>query len=175
MAETGHSKFPNSSIEKLEQKLFDSAHSGNPVELRPEQAEIIAEVMHARYFSGPLPPPGLLREYESLVPGFTKTLLSELEKQGAHLRSLESTSLENDNHRANIGQILSFTIAALSLAAALWLGLVGANAWLAAATVAVGIGGPTAATLFADGISLRKPTDLMTAPEKLNNENGSKI
>jgi hypothetical protein len=101
--------------------------------------------------------------------------LSELEKQGSHSRSLEIASLENDNHRANIGQILSFTIAALSLAAALWLGLVGANAWLAAATVAVGIGGPTAATLFADGISLRKPTDPMTAPEKLNNENGSKI
>lgn len=46
--------------------------------------------MHAEKFSGPIPPPQMLEQYNKLVPGFAERFMVMAEKQSAHRQSLES-------------------------------------------------------------------------------------
>jgi len=41
-------------------------------------------------WSGPLPPPEVLREFGDAVPGADELILEEFREQGAHRRSIES-------------------------------------------------------------------------------------
>lgn len=44
-------------------------------------------VVQATAFSGPLPPPQVLAQYESILPGSANRILSMAEKQSEHRRS----------------------------------------------------------------------------------------
>lgn len=50
----------------------------------------VTEIRHVG-FSGPLPPPEILAEYEKVIPGFAERLLSMTEENAKHRRATEST------------------------------------------------------------------------------------
>ena len=54
-----------------------------------------------------LPPPEELERYEQIHPGITKIILDTYIGQVNHRIKLESSVIENDNKRANRGQIVS--------------------------------------------------------------------
>lgn len=67
-------------------------------------------------YSGPIPPPNFLAEYEKLYPGIAKKFLEEPHKEAEHRRSLENKIAEAQIKLANRGQWMAFwSTAVLSL------------------------------------------------------------
>jgi uncharacterized membrane protein len=79
----------------------------------------MVQMVEARSFSGPLPPPDLLREYEAIVPGAAGRIFDMAQRQQEHRITLESTAIPAREKRANRGQWLAFiiTVGGLGVAA----------------------------------------------------------
>ena len=69
----------------------------------------ITEV-HARW-SAPLPPPEAMREYESLLPGATRRLFDQYEKQSDHRIQMESDMAPAVRRTLLRGQWMSYSLA----------------------------------------------------------------
>lgn len=61
------------------------------------------QVVAAQSFSGPLPPPEILREYEDIREGFADRIITMAEKQTEHRIDIESYTVRADARRANGG------------------------------------------------------------------------
>jgi uncharacterized membrane protein len=69
-------------------------------------------------FSGPVPPPEFLRDYEILVPGSAKRFLEAPHLEAEHRRALELAYLEEKIKLSRKGQWMAFSLAVLSIVAA---------------------------------------------------------
>lgn len=76
-------------------------------------------------FSGPLPPPEILRKFDEVVPGAAERIIKMAEEQSAHRRDLEKKVIESDVNRSKWGQILGFAIAITGLAASALIAIYG--------------------------------------------------
>lgn len=56
----------------------------------PTRSNSISTVTQSVSFSGPLPPPGLLAQYNEVIPNGAERLMVMAEKQSAHRESLEA-------------------------------------------------------------------------------------
>ena len=56
----------------------------------PSGSNSISTVTQSVSFSGPLPPPGLLAQYNDVIPNVAERLMVMAEKQSAHRESLEA-------------------------------------------------------------------------------------
>jgi uncharacterized membrane protein len=61
-------------------------------------------------FSGPIPPPEILKQYNEIVPGSAERLIKSAEIQAAHRQQLENKSIGSDINRSREGQILGFIL-----------------------------------------------------------------
>lgn len=66
-------------------------------------------------FSGPLPPPEILKEYNEIVPGSAQTFVDVFTEQARHRMNLEQTHLRSDRRRSWGGLIAGFIIAMTAL------------------------------------------------------------
>jgi uncharacterized membrane protein len=66
-------------------------------------------------FSGPLPPPEVLKKYNDIVPGAAQRMIAMAEGQFTHRTTLEKKVIEADLVRSRWGQILGFVIAIFGL------------------------------------------------------------
>jgi uncharacterized membrane protein len=94
----------------------------------------IAHVASTTVFSGPLPPPHWLAEYERIHPGLAHRLIEQAEVEASHRRMLTDLRVSSESRHASRGQWMAFGLSLSSLGLAGWL-----------ATTA----GPWAATPFA--------------------------
>ncbi len=69
-------------------------------------------------FSGPIPPPSFLLEYEKLVPGIAKKFLEGPHIEAQHRRSLEKRMVEEQVRLSKRGQWMAFSLASLCVFAA---------------------------------------------------------
>ena len=90
----------------------------NPPE--PKNGHIVAYGAKVQ-FSGPLPPPELLGQYNAIIPNGAERIMEMAEKQHSHRISLESFVIAQDFKRANLGLILAFVIALVTLIGSFWL------------------------------------------------------
>src|SRR3989338_6291096 len=67
-------------------------------------------------FSGPLPPPEILRKFDEVVPGAAERIIKMAEDQSIHRKELEKKVIDSDIARSKWGQILGFVIAIAGLA-----------------------------------------------------------
>jgi uncharacterized membrane protein len=77
----------------------------------------IVSVQKSTYaaFEGPIPPPGLLKQYGEIIPDAPERILAMAEKQSLHRQYLEKIVVEGDNKRANKGQWMAFALAFLTI------------------------------------------------------------
>lgn len=76
-----------------------------------------ALVVHqSQSFSGPLPPPDILKKFDEVVPGAAERIIKMAEEQSAHRKDLERKVIESDIARSKWGQVLGFFIAITGLA-----------------------------------------------------------
>lgn len=69
-------------------------------------------------YSGPIPPPNFLVEYERMVPGIAKKFLNAPHLEAEHRRNLEKMVTEKQLKLANRGQKMAFALASLCVVGA---------------------------------------------------------
>lgn len=78
---------------------------------------MFVSMMIKQSFSGPLPPPSILKGYEDVLPGCAERLVARMEKQSDHRMSLETFVTHEDQKQSGRGQIYGFAIAMIFLIA----------------------------------------------------------
>ncbi len=61
------------------------------------------------------PPPVELREYENIYPGFTKSLMTQFEKQSEHRMGLENRVIDSGIKNMRRGQLYAFILSFLTI------------------------------------------------------------
>lgn len=74
-------------------------------------------VSQVTQYSGPLPPPELLAQYQAVIPGLADRLIDRFEKQSDHRMELETFTIRQDAFRANMGVICGLIVALVMIAA----------------------------------------------------------
>jgi uncharacterized membrane protein len=97
-----------------------------PATQSPKESES-AHLLHQsveQHFSGPLPPPEILEQYQSIDPNFPERIIAMAEQQAAHRQHLEKQAVEaqirddkSQRVETRIGQFLGFLIACACLTA----------------------------------------------------------
>lgn len=62
-------------------------------------------------FSGPLPPPEILKEYQKILPGAADRIITMAERQMAHRHTLERSVTQSDIWKSYLGMMAAFLIA----------------------------------------------------------------
>ena len=109
----------NQNIKKQERSLEASKEEAVDPELIEEVTkEVVQEVISATRYSGPLPPPELLRGYNEIHPDFADRIFANWEKETAHRHALEekavASEIENEKSISSDvvrGQYLAFLLA----------------------------------------------------------------
>ena len=93
-------------LDRLQEQLPDP-EKATLSKLRPSLGALIVE---ARSFSGPHPPPEILREYEAVLPGSADRIFTMAEKQQDHRIRLEGIAVPAREKRADRGQWAALTV-----------------------------------------------------------------
>jgi uncharacterized membrane protein len=86
---------------------LDRATSGSP----PARSVSQEIVEFSTSFSGPLPPPQTLAQYNSAFPDAAERIMKMAETQSAHRQSLEKARVHADIHNEKLGQWFAFILA----------------------------------------------------------------
>src|SRR5207248_700246 len=102
---------------------------------------------------GPWPPAQMLAEYEQHFPGWGNRMLELTERQVAHRHEMERKQVDRAENRMDRGQHFGFIMGGLAVLAAAATLIFAPASWstsfAACVLVAVGVGGPTVARVFA--------------------------
>lgn len=91
---------------------------------RPGQVTSLNAQMHSVEFStysGPLPHPDILRNFEEIVPGSAQRIFVQFEEQSAHRRAMEAKVIASGAFSQRIGSISAALIGLIGIAGGLWL------------------------------------------------------
>lgn len=76
-------------------------------------------------FSGPLPPPEVLAQYEQVAPGTASVIVSMAHAQMQHRQTIEHAVITGNVAAQKRGQIFALIVTFAALGTALWFGLLG--------------------------------------------------
>jgi uncharacterized membrane protein len=76
-------------------------------------------------FSGPVPPPQILAQYNAVIPGGAERLLAMAEEQSKHRMALERFVVESEARRADRGLMAGVLVAITGFVAATVMALAG--------------------------------------------------
>jgi uncharacterized membrane protein len=85
-------------------------------------------VIAAQSFSGPLPPPEILRKYEEVLPGSAERIISMAERQGSHRQDLESRVVSSNIMNEKMGMIFGFIICLVAISGGIYAVIQGKSA-----------------------------------------------
>lgn len=108
-------------IERVERSLRSS---------QPKTISISQSVTQTATYEGPIPPPGILEEYDRILPGLADRIVQQWERQTIHRIEIEKIAINGDNYRANMGLWFGFTLALVGFSIGgflIYLGLVNAG------------------------------------------------
>jgi len=80
-------------------------------------------------FSGPIPPPSILKEYDDIVPGSAKKIMDSAHKQTNHRIIQEEKIVSSEISSSRIGQWMGFVIAIIILGLAAGFVYLGKDIW----------------------------------------------
>ena len=101
-------------LDRLQEQLPETERA-TLEKIRPSLGAMIVE---ARSFSGPHPPPEMLREYEAVLPGASDRIFTMAEKQQDHRIRLEGIAVPARERRADRGQWSALAVALAGFAVA---------------------------------------------------------
>lgn len=88
-------------------------------------------------FCGPLPPPGLLAEYERVTPGLADRIVAMAESESTHRRGMEEKIVSGSFSEARLGQVFALVICIVTITVGAYTALNGKE-W---AGIAIGVSG----------------------------------
>lgn len=82
-------------------------------ELPVDKREKLKRIIHVKStsYSGPLPHPQMLLDYDDILPGGAERIFTQFEEQGRHRRKQEDRLVKSQTKESNRGQIMAFTLA----------------------------------------------------------------
>lgn len=140
----------NKDIEKLElDDISEIDIKGIELKRMPKEAnggkkvvKVTKQVMES--FSGPLPHPKILREYNNICPGAADRILQLAEKQMEHRHDMEKTLIRSNSRNSFLGILFAFLLGLLIIGGGIYCvaigrqvsGLIFGGAGLAAVIIA---------------------------------------
>jgi uncharacterized membrane protein len=115
-----------------------------PKNLRPRVTELIQSVAYTAsitQFSGPIPSPERLGQYNQVVPGSANRIIQMAETQAEHRRELENHAVRSQIRQSDCGQWMALGISLTAISASVWVTLAG-QPWVGAT-----LGGTTVVSL----------------------------
>lgn len=97
-----------------------------PIKQQPPKSSA-AIVQVASAFSGPIPPPNILKQYDDIVPGAADRILKMAEQQSAHRQRLEVKAVDSMDFNAKLGTISGLIVALIFAIVATYCIYKGAN------------------------------------------------
>lgn len=91
-------------------------------------------------YSGPLPPPQLLKAFDEVSPGAAQVIIDMAKNQSAHRISMEAQALSADHTRSWWGLGLGFVFSMTCVGVAAWLAMMGREVAAAAIVAAPVLG-----------------------------------
>lgn len=82
---------------------------------------VIVQREVSQTYHGPIPPPLMLAEYDNIVPGSAKVIISLFENQSNHRMALEKQVITSDIRRSWGGLVAGFVVCVLVLVASILL------------------------------------------------------
>lgn len=103
---------PESQSDEVAASENRSAASSGPddVSAEDESRSLQGVRTEAAFFAGPLPPPEIFRQYESILSGSADRILTMAEQQSRHRQDLESRALDSNAYTAKWGQRFAFVL-----------------------------------------------------------------
>lgn len=97
---------------RIEQEL-----EANPelVDVLLESGKFQALVRHEMHFSGPLPPPDVIKNYDQILPGSAERIFAMAEKEQAFRHSAQNKATDGAINKDRRGQWMGFTITLIIL------------------------------------------------------------
>lgn len=71
--------------------------------------QVVAEVIRSE-FSGPIPPPSIIRGYEEILPGSADRIMKMAENQSIHRQSMERKMIETESRDSFLGIVFAFIL-----------------------------------------------------------------
>ena len=93
--------------------------------LTPSLRRLEVSASLSQSFSGPLPPPEVLAQYDELMPGGAQRIISLAEEQARHRMGLENFVVKSESTRSFQGLVAGVVVAISFLLGAVVLGLNG--------------------------------------------------
>lgn len=125
------------------------------------ERELTVQLSEAR-FSGPIPPPSMLAQYDDIAPGLALRLVGHAEAEAQHRRSLENRMVEARiaESKANFaearrGQVFALVITMSALMAGSYVAVSGAP-WAGGILGVAGIGGIVTTFILGRNLSGQK-------------------
>ena len=115
----------------------------------PNTVLALVGIISLSFHRGPIPPASELEAYEKAIPGSAAQIMGWAEQQMNHRHSLESSQTSGNESRMSRGQWFAAGIASLSIIAAVILAWLGVGWVVPVAIVAIGVGGPSVASVIA--------------------------
>ncbi len=81
-----------------------------------QQSQVSVRAQSFQAFQGPVPPPGMLAEYERIFPGCAERLVAMAESQLSHRQGLESAVVHSNVAAEKRGQWMAFVLAFAAIA-----------------------------------------------------------
>lgn len=85
---------------------------------REEVRQVVAEVVRSE-FSGPIPPPSIIKGYEEALPGAADRIITMAENQAKHRQDMEKTMIAAESRDSLLGVLFAFLLGAGCLGAAI--------------------------------------------------------
>jgi uncharacterized membrane protein len=128
-AQAAEQQQPQSLVVSDPDLLINMGDSGSTDVTPNHQSQKIARAklqMHESFsFSGPLPPPNLLKQYNEVVPNGAERLMKMAETQQAHRQELEKTVVHGNVEAESRGQWMGLFISIAVIAAGTYLAAIG--------------------------------------------------
>ncbi len=121
-----HDKESNQSKDHLPKEI-EEIIKYIPEEKKAEVLKTIASfsVKTASSFSGPLPPPSILSEYNDIIINGAERIMKMAENQSSHRIELEKHAIKEELRQSKNGQYFGFILAILGMIIALFLAYLG--------------------------------------------------
>lgn len=85
-----------------------------------EVKKVVAEVIQSE-FSGPIPPPSIIEDYERILPGSADRIIAMAEKQSKHRQKMEGIIVNSESRDSLLGIICAFLIGISCIGAAVFM------------------------------------------------------
>jgi len=101
-------------------ELAQLARLAEEIGVRSDDAKLLRVLAQ---FSGPMPPPSMVLEYDQIYPGAAAKFIDNVLQESTHRRELQRLQISGAESRLNRGQLFGFLFAAIGVSAAIGLPL----------------------------------------------------